>query len=282
MSTETVIEAPSIPLALPVDIEEARNLGEGEARFLVDTYYEIQTMRIRSGNRLRALREDGKPVALMEHFLELFQKQENIVKRILHRWAKSQPLGQWCLKVMGLGPVITAGLMAHIDISRAPKVSNIWSFAGLNPNMVWEKGQKRPFNAALKLLAWKLGQSFLKQCNNEKSLYGKIYKDRKAQEVAKNEAGEFAEQAKSVLERRNIGRTTDAYKAYSEGKLPPAHLDARARRYAVKIFLSHYWEAAWRLSNPGKTPPEPWAIAHGGHVDYIEPEVTFPATEIVE
>jgi hypothetical protein len=29
------------------------------------------------------------------------------------------------------------------------------------------------------------------------------------------------------------------------GGLPPAHLDARARRYAVKIFLSHLY-AEWR------------------------------------
>lgn len=274
--------APSIPLALPVDINDAKKLGDGEARFLVDTYYEIQTMRIRCNNRLKALQKAGKPIALMEHFFELFKKQERIVKRILHRWAKESTLGEWCLETIGIGPVIAAGLMAHIDISRAPKVSNVWSFAGLNPNMSWGKGQKRPFNAALKLLAWKLGQSIMKQSNKEGSLYGKIYKERKALEISRNEKGEFAEQAAAILKKRNYGKTTEAYKAYSQGKLSDAHIDARARRYAVKIFLSHYWECAWRLANPGKTPPQPWVIAHGGHVDYLKPEVSFPSPTILE
>ena len=54
-----------------------------------------------------------------------------------------------------------------------------------------------------------------------------------------NEAGEFSDQAADALEKKNYDKTTEAYKAYIEGKLPPAQIHARARRYAVKLFLSH-------------------------------------------
>ena len=39
--------------------------------------------------------------------------------------------------------------------------------------------------------------------------------------------------------------TTDAHKHLSGGKLPPAQIDGRARRYAVKLFLSHLQMVWW-------------------------------------
>ena len=36
--------------------------------------------------------------------------------------------------------------------------------------------------------------------------------------------------------RYKIGKTTEAYAAYSAGRLPPGHLHARAKRWAVKLF----------------------------------------------
>jgi hypothetical protein len=48
------------------------------------------------------------------------------------------------------------------------------------------------------------------------------------------------------------------------GQLPDFNIDARARRYAVKIFLSHlhailFWDFY------GKAPPKPFAIPILGH-----------------
>ena len=58
------------------------------------------------------------------------------------------------------------------------------------------------------------------------------------------------------LEKYKIGKTTDAYKAYSVGKLPPAHIHARAKRYAVKMFISHLHEI-WYEVELGKPAPVP-------------------------
>jgi hypothetical protein len=163
--------------------------------------------------------------------------------------------------------------MAHIDVKRAPTAGSVWSFAGLNPEQVWRKGQKRPWNASLKVLAYKAGESFVKVQNNKNDTYGQIYRKRKDLEVARNEAGEFAEIAAAVLLAKKIGEDTDAYAAYSIGKLPPAHLHARARRYAVKLFLAHFHEVSYFLTF-NKLPPLPYPIVHLGHTHMID--VPYP------
>jgi hypothetical protein len=138
----------------------------------------------------------------------------------------------------------------------------------LHTGVKWEKGKKRPFNARLKVLCFKIGESFVKVSGNDKDIYGKIYLQRKEIERQRNEAGQFADQAKVKLETFKIGKDTDAYKAYSSGKLPPAHIHARARRYAVKMFLSHFWEE-WYMRYYGKEPPLPYPIAFLGHAHKV-------------
>jgi hypothetical protein len=160
--------------------------------------------------------------------------------------------------------------MSHIDITKAPTAGHIWRFAGLDPTLKWEKKQKRPYNATLKTLTtFKLGESFVKVQNNDKDVYGKLYFQRKKEERQKNEDGAFKEQAEKELTTKNIDKKTDAYKWYIQGKLPPAHIHARARRYAVKIFLSHYHETAYRM-HYGTAPPAPFAIAILGHAHKID------------
>ncbi len=80
---------------------------------------------------------------------------------------------------------------------------------------------------------------FVKVAQRPDAFYGKLYRDRKAYETAKNEAGHYAEQAAATLKNKRIGTGTEAYKTYAQGKLPPALLHARAKRYTVKMFLAH-------------------------------------------
>ena len=105
---------------------------------------------------------------------------------------------------------------------------------------------------------------------NESDIYGKVYVARKAQEMAKNEAGDFADQAARSLEEKKYGKETEARKAYEQGKLPQARIHARAKRYAVKLFLSH-WHAVAYESHFGKEAPKPYVITHGGHVHFLKP-----------
>jgi hypothetical protein len=176
----------------------------------------------------------------------------------------------WARSIVGIGPVISAGLLAHIDITKAPTVGHIWRYAGLDPTQSWEKGQKRPWNARLKTLCWKIGESFVKVSGNEKDIYGKVYKERKEIETARNEKLEFSEQAIAILGKKRFGADTQAKKFYEQQMLPPAHIHARAKRYAVKLFLSHLHHVWWEVQT-GEKPPKPYVLTHMGHAHYIAP-----------
>jgi len=250
--------------------EAARSLTPDEARYLVDYYYITQRDRIRAKHQLRTLQEAGEPASVLSWLYEQAKILEASIKRALDAYSAAHPVGEWARAHKGIGPVIAAGLLAHIDIKKAPTVGHIWRFAGLDPTVKWEKKTKRPWNADLKRLCWLLGESFVKVSGDEDAYYGQVYKARKELEVARNEAGKFADQAKASLEAKKYGKDTEAYKAYIAGKLPAARVHLRAERYAVKLFLSHI-HGVWYEHEYGVPPPLPYPIAHLGHAHMIPP-----------
>jgi hypothetical protein len=267
MEDQIEIDAPLSPVArLSRDLRvAAETLSDDEARYLVDAYYAMQEQRIRTAHQERQFSGDQEPCMVISWLREQSGTLEKQVQAALDRYTRSHPTAAWLRAVKGIGPVISAGMLAHIDIHRAPTVGHIWSYAGLVSGQTWERGQKRPWNAQLKTLCWKAGESFVKVSGGDNpGYYGLIYADRKAQEVANNEAGAFTAQAAAILEKKKISKTTDAYKAYNIGKLPPAHLHARAKRYAVKRFLSDL-HCVWTWIEFGRLPPRPYVVEHGGH-----------------
>lgn len=249
-------------------VNAAVHLSDDEARFLVDYYYIAQEDRKRSTNQKRALSESQEPNAVITWLASQSATLEKQILRALDKYTQGHVMGSWMRDIYGIGPVISAGLLAHIDITKAPTVGHIWSFAGLDPRRKWEKGQVRPWNASLKTLCWKVGQSFMKFSNQPECQYGRLYRQRKEYEIQRNEAGGNAQAAAEGAAR--VNKSTDAYKSYSIGKLPPAHIDARARRWAVKIFLSHL-HAEWYRRHFNQEPPKPFAIAILGHAHEIQP-----------
>ena len=276
----------------------AASLDIRQVRCMVNSYYTLQKNRMREQLRTGRMVKDGKP-----HEVLLFFQQQNValekqMATILKCWADSDPMGRWAQQVCGIGPIISAGLSAFIDLEpwkcavnpgtldackpdapcspqcrrhKIPTVGHVWRFAGQDPTTVWEKGGKRPHCAALKTLVWKVGESFVKVKGNPASLYGKLYDRKKAEYHAKNDAGGFAERAAQIAKDRPRHAQI---KTYKEGRLPDGHMHAMAKRYAAKIFLSHWFEQAYWF-RWGEAPPKPFAIEHGGHAHYIEPEVPF-------
>lgn len=159
-----------------------------------------------------------------------------------------------------------------VDLIRTRETAGtIWSFAGLeggDNKRKWERGEKRPWHAGLKTLAWKIGESFVKVSGNDADVYGKVYVARKALETERNARGDYAAIAKSKLETTNVGKTTDLHRHLSAGRLAPAHIHARAKRVAVKLFLSHWHEASY-VATFHRLPPAPFAIARLGHAHFI-------------
>jgi len=324
--------------ALSRDIREAATmLSRQEVRFLVDYYYQTQEDRKRGSNQVRSVEEAGEPHKVLDWLASNTNILEKNIAKALAAYSDAHPVGRWAESIVGIGPIISAGLLANIDIQKSPTVGHIWRFAGLDPTQKWggkkvadaavsayrkenhsksrrdaptekdakllalemsglnpdsvlqlatsdQKGDKkpltwdslskalavRPFNAGLKTLCWKIGESFVKVSNNPNDIYGHLYVERKEQEIARNEAGEFASQAADKLARQNIGKGTDAYKSYIEGKLPPAHIHARAKRWAVKLFLAHWHHVAYDIEY-GTLPPKPYILTQEGHTHYVAP-----------
>jgi hypothetical protein len=271
----------------------AATLTDDEARFLVDAYYMMQEDRKRAHNQVRSLGESAEPNSVLAWLADQSETLESQIKRALDKYTAAHVMGGWMRGIYGIGPVLSAGLLAHIDMEpwrcyrqdvkkkkckpgepctamckfeRTQTAGAIWAFAGLDPNRKWEKGEIRPWNATLKTLCWKIGQSFMKFSNEDECFYGILYRQRKAYEIERNEAGGNAEAA--ALGMKRVGPSTEAYQHYKTGKLPPAQIDARARRYAVKIFLSHL-HGAWYETKFKEKPPLPYAIAILGHAHLI-------------
>lgn len=257
--------APEISKRLEKDLLNriATSLDASSARTLVDLYYRIQEHRVAIGNQKRATSDD----ALIDYFHLQLRNIEESIKPALKIYGMSQVAGEWAMSQYGIGEILSAGLLAHIDISRVETVGQIWSYAGLNPEQKWDKGEKRPWNAELKKLCYKISDSFVKFHNREDCFYGHLYAKEKARRVELNESGAYAELARTTLASKKF-RDNDTRKVYESGKLPAGRIDAQARRYAVKIFLSHWFEVAYFAYN-GKLPPKPWVLEHGGHAHYI-------------
>ena len=304
-------------------------IHRAEMRHMVDLYNQIQHFRMAGTNQVGAAERSGEPPGdFAKHIMKKLHGTEEEIARYLDEMVSQTAVGTWAKSIVGVGPVIAAGFLAHIDIRQAPTVGHIWRFAGLDPSQSWlgavkaralvaelagsgpleelipvvagrvgcktetlrkfatsdindkpiklteeslsKAAAKRPWNAALKVLCWKLGESFVKTYNNPEGYYGQVYVSRKVTEEAMNNAGKFADQAASILKSKRLGKSTEAYKAYSQGKLPPAHIHARAKRYAVKLFLAHYHWVAYE-SEYGAPPPKPFVIEHLGHADLLTP-----------
>lgn len=265
----------------------AKLLGQRRARWLVDIFYSIQDFRIQANNQVRAAAEEPEPHKLLAWVARNMTTFENDILRSLNVFAREYTIGRWLQSICGIGPVLSAGLLAHLDITKAHTASNFWSFAGLDPDRVWRKGEVRPWNAKLRVLVWKIGRSFMMVQSSDKDFYGALYVERKAMEITNNEAGKYASQARHIIQGdcwhcegleapnpecplclgkgkvtpRRIGKDTDAYAAYSQGMLPKAHVDARARRWVAKLFLSHLFRVMHeeRYGNPG---PLPYSMEH--------------------
>jgi len=324
---EDAIEIPVSKIRADVR-KAARTLTPMEARYVVDSYYQMQENRKRSANQRRSLVKAGEPNLAVSYLATESERIEGEVKYMLKSFADARPVGEWAQSIVGIGPIIAAGLIAHIDIAKCQTVGPIWRYAGLDPTIQWlgkDKVRKivserltkakpteddfraiaqevrgisfdaayriatvkkdgsimpltrdriikslslRPWNASLRTLCWKIGESFVKVSNKEGDIYGHMYARQKAFYIEQNEQGAYEQYA--ILRAAQVGSGTDAYGYYSKGLLPPGHIYSRAKRWTTKMFLSHWHHVAYQV-HYGTTPPRPFVIEHMGHSKEISP-----------
>lgn len=249
-------------------------LDREEARGLIETYYMLQGDRIRTGNRIAALQRGvsvDQPPLVLSMFNNELQHLEELMKPPIEAYVKSQRAGRWLLSLKGIGPILAGACLAHIDVRKARSAGAVQRFAGVDPTLEWNRGERRPFNADLKKTMWLIADSFVKVKNREGAYYGAYYAERKAQEEHRNETGLNAEAAARYLAKRTARDAPDAEWAeiLSSGKLPPFLVDKRARRKVINLFINHLYEVMHECEY-GK-PPEwrPYVIDVLGHKNYL-------------
>jgi len=322
------------------DIQQsAAGLTRRHARWVVDMYYCLQDERIRAAGQKRASAEGGEPYRLVEWIFTSMRQFESGLKSALGEFAKAYAVGRWLQAQYGIGPVISAGLLSHFDIAKAPTVGHMWRFAGLDPTCKWlgktaaeelvksvvgdsktltqdmataikaasgqhevnavrvfnegfrsfdresttlKKGAEgliswlsvRPYNAKLKAIcAYRMGECFVKFSGRDECFYGQLYAKKKAELTARNEAGEYRELAAQYMKERRRMKGSPTWGHWKEGKLRPLQVHERARRWAVKLFLSHLHRVMY-VDYHGTEPPAPFIFQHpelGDHRHLIDP-----------
>jgi len=287
MSLQEEMEREELELTTPLvrlakDVRKLSGiLSPRKARWLVDTYYQMQDGRIRSKSQLDRQYESAEPNQLIDWVFSTWSKFESALKGALGEFAAQYAVGQWMQAQYGIGPVLSAAMLANFDIQKAQTVGHYWRFAGLDPTCKWEKGKKRPYNAKLKaIVVYRMGECFVKFQNRDECFYGKLLKAKKATLTQQNEERKFAEFAKGEIARCEANKillskmqATERWKYWQDGRLCPQNIHDRARRWTVKLFLSHLHHVMY-CDYYGKNPPAPYIFEHpelGDHRHLVLP-----------
>lgn len=144
-------------------------------------------------------------------------------------------------------------------IAAFPTVSKYWAWWGLHvvdgraPRR--RRGDRINWSPKMRTLAWKIGKQFVMQGRRYRDIY-LGYKRRLLRERPTPRDCPRYEECKKALKRR-------------EEPACRGHIEAMARRYAVKMFLSHLWEKWRRLE--GLPVRGPYALERLGHTTKVEP-----------
>lgn len=179
------------------------------------------------------------------------------------------PIWDWLVGIRGIGPHTAAKLLALFDdVGKFATVSKFWRFAGwAAPNGEIDRcktGEKSPYSRRLKSECWLVADNFVRQ---QTPVYVEIYYEKKERQRRLH--------PKVICTRCDAQFEPDIKKCPSCSQTNAkfglrfcnAHIDARARRKMIKIFLQHFWEK-WRESE-GLSVSRPYVEAVLGHTNII-------------
>lgn len=270
-----------------LNIEEMLKL-----RRLVDVLYDTQEVRMRTANRLRLMPKDVKETSVDP----MLKVEADLTKQIEGFLARVPIYTDFLYHVRGVGPRISGCIISQTAIKfdqvekeklknysetqqrlsqktekglylvPVPRgigafdtVSKYWKWWGLGvTNGEGDKrrrGQTLNYNPKMKTLAWKIGKQFVMQGERYKMHYKLEKMKLTAVRLPLGVCHKYEECMKKLTKRK-----TPACKG---------HVDAMARRKAVKLFVSHVWER-WRILEdlPVRVP---YAHEYLGHTTKQEP-----------
>lgn len=127
-------------------------------------YYDMQRQRIATSHRARPrAKDDGSPPPiLLPEDVAFFNSQtagllklEKDAARHIQECIEGIPIyDRWCKPTRGIGPIISAVMIAGFDIRRSDKISSYWQYSGLgmqnNHIQKRVRGEKASYNPEMK------------------------------------------------------------------------------------------------------------------------------------
>lgn len=136
-------ESPDIP---SMSKGVAGQANASEARVLIDLYYSMQDYRKAIDNQIRAV-ENGADAGASHTAFDFMAQQidamESNAKLWLEAFVTAHPMWPWFAAVDGIGPILAAGLVAHLGNRPVPPTVGKWHrYAGLDPSQQWLKADE--------------------------------------------------------------------------------------------------------------------------------------------
>lgn len=236
--------------------------------FVDKALYFIQKARVQAQVRESHLKRNESEDPLTTEIKKRVYDLEKWLNSKVAEVVRAHPCYGWFSQIKGIGDLNIGKVICLIDIEKCQTISKLWRYAlgapiGEDGNKHVEKrtkGEPIHYNQMLKVMCWRLGQSFIK-ANNK---YADYYRAEKEKIVQK-----LADKGIQVVPAANLP-TEDGKKVEKDGKFSLGHVDRMAFRKMMKLFLSHLW-LKWREAE-GLPISQPYVIAKGGHEHIITAE----------
>lgn len=219
---------------------------------------QIQKARIQFGNRVKAIermadRSNGQQSDVVERWFDVFQTLEKTLDSDIKRLVKDEEIFEEMSQIKGLGPILSAKILAMVDIERANTVSGLWKYAGYGVGNYWQDEDGK-IKAPQVGFVWDKDQGCKVKVQPEpqpdwmlvqlrdRPVEGFLLAYNKRLKITVRLVGE------SFIKSNSPYRLIyDNAKVRYDGRdWTPLHIHNAALRKMCKIFLSHLWER-WRI-----------------------------------
>jgi len=259
--------------------EHMRRLKHPRLRILVETFYDIQKLRIPATQRLKMYRLLGvlplsQETILQEVVDSLKRLEKKTLLKLIEEELEGVSVWRWLRTLKGIGSAMAGGLVGWFDDpAKAPHPSSWWKYAGLHvengkaPRR--EHGKRLSWNPRLRTHLWRVVMSMIGRKKGKNEFYWEWYERYRQEEIEKCKRRGIKIVPSSKLPTKN------GKKYEPSGVISVGHVNARARRKVAKLFTSHLWRV-WREME-GLPVHEPYAAKLGHRVI---PPPNWPLEEV--
>lgn len=235
---------------------------------------ELMQMRKRHLLRLSAIERGASEMSdTFERDIidELNPKVDDAQSTMIAEGELAGPIWDWLVGIKGIGDHTAAKLLALFnDVAMFPTVSKFWRFSGwavIDGEIDYcKKGEKSPYNRRLKAECFLVAENFVLQ---QTPVYVDIYYEEKERQRQLHPVPICSECGTVAVQRGQSWVCPECKANKRDINFTPLHLDYRAKRKMIKIFLQHFW-LKWREFE-GLPVSGPYVQDILGHTGIIKP-----------